>query len=145
MDEPEVFAKYLIQCMRVNTLTIRFMGRAIKSGSRITLSILVTTFKVCEKVKASLDMAMEILMKEVGWKISCMDKENTCGLLKDEKWKGNGISVRELVSTCTRIPRGEKSIFIALMESLRGRLSSCPRTELYAFTIYSYDCVCLYL
>ncbi len=68
-------------------------------------------------------------MKEAGWKISCMVKENTCGLLKDEKRRESGTSEREWVSTCTRILRGEKSIFIAMMESLLGKLYSCPLTD----------------
>lgn len=138
MAEPEVYAKYLTQFMRVNTLTIRFTGRGIKSGSLITLSILVTIFKGCERGKASSNMQTEILMKEVGWKISCMVKENTCGLPKDVKRKGNGTLERELASTCTRILRVEKRIFIALKESLLGKLSSCLHTDLYAFTIYSF-------
>ena len=90
MAEPEVFARYLTQYMRVNTLTIRFTGRGIKSGSLITLSILVTIYKGCARGKASSDMLMEILMKEAGWKTSCMAKESTYGLLKDEKLRENG-------------------------------------------------------
>jgi hypothetical protein len=90
MGVQEVFARYLIQCMRVSTLTIRFMGRGIRCGSQITQSILETIFKDSERGKASLDMLMEILMKEAGWKISCMVKGNTCGLLKDEKLRESG-------------------------------------------------------
>ncbi len=124
--------------MRANTLTIRFTGRGIKFGSRITLSILVTIFKGCERGKASSNMQTEILMKVAGWKISCMAKENTFGLPKDVKQKGNGTLERGLASICTLILRGEKSIFIALKESLPGKLSSCLRTDLYAFLLFTH-------
>jgi hypothetical protein len=90
MGVQEVFARYLIQCMRVNTLTIRFTGRGIRCGSLITQSILETIYKDCERGKGSSDMQMEILMKEAGWKISCMVKENTCGLHKDVKLRESG-------------------------------------------------------
>lgn len=86
----EVYAKYRIQCMRVNTSKIKFTAKATSVGSLMVQSTLVTMFKDCVKAKADLSMPMETLMKVAGWKTSCMAKENMFGPRKAERQRASG-------------------------------------------------------
>ena len=82
MDVHEVFARYRIQYMKANTSMIKFMEKATKYGSLITLSTSVTMSKGCGKDKGNSSILTETIMKAVGWKTSCMVLANMCGPLK---------------------------------------------------------------
>ena len=84
MDVHEVFARYRIQYMKANTSTIKFMEKATKYGSQTILSTSETMSKGCGKAKENSSILMEIIMKGVGWKTSCMVLANMCGPPKGE-------------------------------------------------------------